>query len=296
MVTDDDEPPPLAPPPKPARLVDPPPPLDDGPRAKPRAPAAAPARASGSMGLKKGFLTSGGASKPRARPAAAAKPELEMIRPANPQPAGASRLDAKLAGLRLDEVQKSLQGASEKLASDTTWVTDGLLSKMQSDPILAQGLTNPRFSAVMAEMQTDPQGAMERHKGDGELQAFMLRFMQLMASHFTDLAPQQQHSGSQPGTTQQRNGGGEIRVTDSEVAAIAPALSAEDRAAEALAHKALSDPQLRAVLEDPDVQRVLQHVQARNMAPVEGLIRRPDMVTKLQRLAKAGLLQMSWAP
>ncbi|KAG8465386.1 hypothetical protein KFE25_002693 [Diacronema lutheri] len=294
---DADEPPPLEPPPR-ARVVDPPPPLDGEP-ARGAARAASTARAhapapkggaggAGSMGLKKGFL-SAGAPKPRAAAAAATlaasakREEPEVIRPAQGLPSGA------LAGLRIDEVQDALKGAGAKLASNTEWVTDDLLAKMQADPILRQGLTNPRFQAVIAELQTDPQSAMARHAADGELQMFIMRFMQLMASHLSALAPAQRGGGDGG-----RAAGVVTRPADT-AAEITPALSAEDRAAEELARKALADPQLRAVLEDADVQRVLQHVQARNVAPVEALMRRPDMVAKLQRLAGAGLLQMNWA-
>ncbi|KAJ1632209.1 hypothetical protein T492DRAFT_990424 [Pavlovales sp. CCMP2436] len=213
---------------------------------------------------------------------------METIRPANPLPSDGSPLDARLAGLRLDEVQSALKGASAKLSSSTEWITESLVGQMQADPILRQGLTNPRFSAVMTELQTDPQGAMARHQGDGELQMFILRFMQLMASHMSSL-------GAAQGGAAQGSGGGGVRVRDdASTAAITPSLSAANRAAEELANKALANPELRAVLEDPEVQRVLQHVQARDVASVEQLMRRPDMVTKLQKLAGAGLLQMSW--
>lgn len=243
------------------------------------------------MGLKKGFLSAGPA-KPRAsavRKAAQqpARPaEMEMIKPSNPASATGGQLDARLAGLRIDEVQDALKGAGAKLAKDQSWVTDDLLAQMQADPLLRQGLTNPRFQSVISELQTDPQGTMKRHAGDGELQMFIMRFMQLMAAHFSALAPG-------PGSA--RGGTAPVATRATEAAAITPALSAADREAEELAQKALADPQLRAVLEDADVQRVLRHVQERNVKPVEGLMRRPDMVTKLQHLARAGLLKVSWA-
>lgn len=288
---DDEEPPPLEPP-RPGRAVDPPPPLE-GEAARVVKPvagaagAAASGASNGTMGLKKGFL-SAGREKPRAaaaRKAAQVVPpaEMEVIRPSNPAPGGKSGVDARLAGLRIDEVQDALKGAGAKLAADTSWVTEDLLAQMQADPLLRQGLTNPRFQAVITELQTDPQGAMKRHAGDGELQMFIMRFMKLMAAHFSSLAPA---SG---------NAAAGVATRAAEPAAITPALSAADRAAEDLAKKALADPELRAVLEDADVQRVLQHVQSRNVAPVEQLMRRPEMMVKLQKLARAGLLQMSWA-
>lgn len=302
MSDDDDQPPPLEPA-RPQRAVDPPPPLEGevarardpaGGGAAAARPAAAPrggAGGAGAMGLKKGFL-SAGPSKPRRAAPAAQPAELEVLRARNPAPAGAGQLDARLAGLRIGEVQDALKGAGEQLAADKSWVTEGLLAQMQTDPVLRQGLGNPRFQGVIAELQANPQGVMERHKGDGELQAFILRFMQLMAAHLSALPP-----GGKSGPPPGGKGGPPLGVATraAEPAALAPALSPQERASEELAQKALADPQLRKVLEDPDVQRVLQAVQGRDVAPVEQLMRRPDMVAKLQKLAGAGLLQMSWA-
>jgi hypothetical protein len=287
--SDDDEPPPPLEPPKPERVFDPPPPLDDEPPVRAAAGVTAavkPKGGDGLTGLKKGFLSGGGSSKPKAKRAPAA-PEIPMLRPTDPAVAGRTPLEARLGGLRLSEVQDNLRESASK-GQGGGWVTENLLAQMAADPVLAKGLTDPSLQAVMSDMQTDPKGAMARHGTNPAVAEFILRFMRLMASHCGQLGAVQQPQ-QQP-----------VRIhAEAEPALMRPAQpslpAGEDAASVELANRALADPALRAILEDADVQAVLKAVQEQNMRPVERLMHRPDMVAKLRVLASAGLVQMSWS-
>ena len=101
--------------------------------------------------------------------------------------------------------------------------------------------------------------------------------MKLMGEHFSGLADaQEKEKASAPPPPK------------------AP-LTAEERKAQQAAEAAQKDPEVMAILADPEVQKVLSGLQmGRGTEVDQKLAQRPDLVMKLKRLAHAGLINMEW--
>ena len=277
----DDEPPPLvtaapgasAAPPPVAVAAD----ATKATKAATAAPAAAksappPKPAAESGGLKKGFLNGGGSTKKKAPPRKPAA-DVPLVKPQS----------SKDAAMRLPEVQAAMSGEGSAAAglagggAKDGWVTPELMQKIMASPILRKAFTDPRCAAAMEQLQKDPAGAMRTHGDNAEMREFLQAFMKLMGEHFSGLADaQEKEKASAPPPPK------------------AP-LTAEERKAQQAAEAAQKDPEVMAILADPEVQKVLSGLQmGRGTEVDQKLAQRADLVMKLKRLAHAGLINMEW--
>lgn len=134
-------------------------------------------------GMRKGFL-SGGLSAPRKK---AVKKEKITELKANPQ--------AKIDGLKLDEVQAKMSEANQFLSDNSNeWLNEDFLKKIQSNNKINNKLNNPQFMAAFAEFQTNPQAAARKYGDNPEMKEFIQEFSGLMGNHFTNLADKQSSS------------------------------------------------------------------------------------------------------
>jgi hypothetical protein len=60
------------------------------------------------------------------------------------------------------------------------WVTDDLLSKVQSNELLIKRLSDPRFVEAIGEFQKNPERAKEKYKGNVEVLQFFTEFCGLL--------------------------------------------------------------------------------------------------------------------
>lgn len=183
---------------------------------------------------------------------------------------------AKAKSLQLPEVQQTLQAEQAEAAKlggggkSASWMTPELLQKIAAKPILRKAFTDPRCQAAMAEMQTDPQAAMRKYADVAEMREFLQAYMKLMGEHFSQLAEKQ----------------------EAERAAAAPPATPEERKAQEAAQKAMADPEVRAIVQEPAVQKLLENMQ--RGVPFEVDKTDPALVRKLKKLSDAGLLKMEW--
>jgi len=135
----------------------------------------------GYAGMRKGFLSSG-LSNPRKR---GQRKEIKITEvKSNPQ--------AKLDGLKLDEVQAKMTEANQFLSENSNeWLSDDLLKRIQSNNKINNKLNNPQFMAAFAEFQTNPQAAARKYGDNAEMKEFIQEFSGMMGNHFTNLAEKQ---------------------------------------------------------------------------------------------------------
>eukprot|EP00049_Salpingoeca_infusionum_P023238 m.11054 g.11054 ORF g.11054 m.11054 type:complete len:308 (+) comp5663_c0_seq1:1663-2586(+) len=158
-------------------------------------------QSSGFGGFKAGFLLSG-ADKPKAKPKlkttsssngssgtkskatssstskALVKPEIETIRPKNPQ----------MQPGTLPEVQEAMQSAQSFMEqTKDQWLNADLLAKFASSPVLAKGLADPEFVQALGEFQTNPSAAKAKYSSNPRVTEFFMEYFRVMGDHFTKM-------------------------------------------------------------------------------------------------------------
>ena len=191
---------------------------------------------------------------------------------------------AKAKSLQLPEVQSTLEAEKAEAAKlggggKNSWMTPELLQKIAANPLLRKGFGDPRCQAAMAEMQTDPQAAMRKYGDQPEMRNFLQQFMKLMGEHFTALADKQDEEKARTGPA----------LTAEEV------LTPEQKKAQEVAQRAMSDPEVRAIVAEPKIQELLATMQSGQPFELERAMRTdPEVVKKLKKLKEAGLINMEW--
>lgn len=67
------------------------------------------------------------------------------------------------------------------------WITEDLLKKIESNPSLAKLLMDPKFTAALSHVQTDPMKAMALLESHPEMQKALQDFSGILGEHFTIL-------------------------------------------------------------------------------------------------------------
>ena len=242
------------------------PPVPSG--AAPSRPTPAPgANLKPNNGLKKGFLSGG--------PARKQKPSSDEA-----VPTVRANAAAKAKSLELPELAQAAQAEAAKVGGGggNSWMTPELLQKIASKPLLRKAFTDPRYQAAMTEMQTNPQAAMQKYADVPEMREFLQSFMALMGEHFGALADKQEE---------------EKRASE----AAQPVLTPEQQKAQDVAQRAMADPEVREIIADPRIQKLLQDMQSGRPFELDAAARSdPDVVRKLRKLSAAGLIGMEWKP
>ena len=130
--------------------------------------------------------------------------------------------------LQLDEVQRAMKAANAK---QSEWMNDDFMSRFSKNPRLMKGFQDPRCQKAMEEMQSDPKGASAKYANDPEIKEFLREFMGLMGDQFGNLADEQDKKEK------------------------------EKIAAKAAAAGPMADPQVQAIMSDPEFMPILQQCQ-----------------------------------
>lgn len=188
-------------------------------------------------GMKKGFLFgNAGSSKPKidntkaktnTKVKAMSSGEGDIIKP-------------KDSGdpLVLADVQNAMKQNGD-LFSNKEWLTEDLLSNVESNEKLFKQLSDPKIARAVDMMQKDPKSAMEYYKNDMEVQLFFKEFYKVLGSHFTKLGDKSESTGattsvSSPQITEALGSGDEKAMKD-----------------------ILSNPEIREILSRPDIQQLI---------------------------------------
>ena len=67
------------------------------------------------------------------------------------------------------------------------WITEDLLKKIEGNPSLAKLLMDPKFTAALAQVQTDPMKAMAMLSSNPEMQKALQEFSGILGEHFSAL-------------------------------------------------------------------------------------------------------------
>ncbi|CAN0270663.1 unnamed protein product, partial [Ectocarpus fasciculatus] len=170
------------------------------------------------------------------------------------------------------------------------WLTPELLQKISEKPRLAAMLTDPRFSKAMQLMPTSPKDALGMFESSAEARESFTELMSLLSKHFTAMGEAADDKAAAEEADRKRVADGPLaqealrRAAEGVGAAATPATAEETATVE----KVLQQPELRELLMDPGMQRVLQ--ECGNPQELARYMRHPDFGPKLQLMAKAGLI------
>ncbi|CAI9736828.1 Hypothetical predicted protein [Octopus vulgaris] len=199
------------------------------------------------------------------------------------------------------ELHEELENIREKqtLLNSTEWVTDALLTRLQSNPNLIGRLSDPTFIEAITDFQKNPQSAMAKYQGDKDLQASMQEFCSILGDHLLKL-------DKKDGTHKPCNLAAATPLQD----VAAPSSSSSTSSGEAASSSAslnhlssaymdnehrmqdlLTDPEIREALVDKKVQEVIA-MQSQNPERAQSMLHQGDaeLRKKVRKLVDAGLL------
>lgn len=201
------------------------------------------------------------------------------------------------AGLLLPEVQEAMKhsaadhlGGTGGIGGGQDWLTPELLEKIAEKPRLAAMLTDPRFSKAMQLMSTSPQDALAMFASSSEARESFTELMSLLSKHFTAMGEAADKKATAEEADRKRVADGPLaqealRRAEAGVGVAATPATTEEAAT---VEKVLQQPELRELLMDPDMQRVLQ--ECGDPQVLARYMRHPDFGPKLQLMARAGLI------
>lgn len=173
----------------------------------------------------------------------------------------------------------------------TEWLTPELLDKISQRPRLAAMLMNPRFAQAMQLMSTSPQEAKALFASSPEAQETFSQLSTLLAEHFTTMGKAADARAAAADADRRKVADGPLAQEALRKAAAGVGIAATTKpspAEKADVERVLEQPELRELLMDPGMQRVLQECeQPSNLAQY---MRHPEFGPKLQLMARAGLV------
>uniref|UniRef100_A0A7R9U615 STI1 domain-containing protein n=1 Tax=Pinguiococcus pyrenoidosus TaxID=172671 RepID=A0A7R9U615_9STRA len=205
--------------------------------------------------------------------------------------------------LRLPEVQAAMKESMAPLQaklSEGSWLTPELMQKIQESPRLMAAMSNPAFGALLGRMQSNPSQVLKELKDSPETQELLKEFMVLMGKHFEALGAEDD-AKSEAKQEEQR------QVEQAARGPLAKKILEEEEAKKkagsgsTLDHLSdrerkevddhLQNPEVRQLLMDEDVQRVLVEAST-NPAAFHRAMQSPDIARKIRRMAHLGLVQI----
>eukprot|EP00053_Salpingoeca_punica_P009857 m.88646 g.88646 ORF g.88646 m.88646 type:complete len:329 (-) comp15198_c1_seq1:2173-3159(-) len=177
----------------------------------------------------------------------------------------------------LPEIRDQIKEAMEGLAAsgmptgaNNGWLTPDLVKKLASRPALVSGMANPRIAAALQEFQANQKSAMQKYKGDKEVEEFFRQYFEVVGEHFNQLADAQ----------------------DKQRAEEKAKAEAEERERQET-QRVLSNPEVVAALQHKGVQALLATLRSNPSANVAPLLRSTEMQHHVAVLQRAGLLAVA---
>ncbi|CAM9308527.1 unnamed protein product [Laminaria digitata] len=217
----------------------------------------------------------------------------------------ANNLDAtkKKNSLVLPEVQAAMESSTNPLGGGAAaggggggaggWLTPELLDKISKKPRLAAMLNDPRFSKAMQVMATSPKDALGMFASNPEARDTFAELTALLADHFKGMGVAADKRAEEEEADRKRVADGPLAQEAIRKAAEGVGVGASPATGEEKARvdSVLQQPELRELLMDPGMQRVLQ--ECGEPSSLARYMRHPEFGPKLQLMARAGLVSFS---
>lgn len=209
---------------------------------------------------------------------------------------------ASKSGLVFPEVQDAMKSSTGSLGGgggrgggigsmgSEEWLTPELLNAISEKPHLAAMLADPRFAKAVQLMSTSPKDAHAMFASSPKARDSFTELMGLLAGHFTGMGEAADKQAADEKTYRERVTEGplaqEALKRASEGVGVAASPPTREEAADV--ERVLQAPELRELLMDPGMQRVLQ--ECSDPATLARYMWHPEYGPKLQLMARAGLV------
>eukprot|EP00347_Sterkiella_histriomuscorum_P016908 403351390 len=161
--------------------------------------------------------------------------------------------------LKFQEVQDAMTSTLEKKKDE--WMNPEFFQKLSQNPILLKAFTNPQYMAAMSEFGKNPQETMQKYGGNPEFRTILEEFSKMMGQHFEDLGDKKQKEE-------------EEKIQNDPVMQIIN-----------------NDEQVKTILADPKVKKVLDHLRFNGALDLHEIMRKdPELGMKMQYLIQRGVL------
>jgi hypothetical protein len=210
------------------------------------------------------------------------------------------------------------QAMASDLASNTEWATPDLLQTLAKHPKLAAGMSNPKFTAALKQMQSNPKETLKKVQQDEpETLELINEFCSVVGEHFCRLGEEQEkmtgsaknngsasmadekvremgvlekeammkHKSAMNQETKDRSSQRNTTVAGNDTSQNA---AASDEQVASI----LSNDELRSVLLDTKMQQIMQECSTQ-CGKLQYYMRHEEYGPKLRRLIEVGLLRVS---
>jgi len=260
-------------------------------------------------GFKKGFLGGNGEPK-KTKPTGSggsSAPSASIPTISASSSASASASSGKK--MVIEEVQRAMQEAESPIVRQLQqgeWITPDVMKVFASNPVISKGLQSQKCVKAMELMQTDPKRAKEMFQHDAEVDLFLREFGAVMSAHFECLAAAQaaQNAEAQAKAReeelgplaaaaikkeeQQQMNRSKSKISPLPAESPSTSMKKKGESEEERVHRILQDPELKALLMDPQMQRVLQDCSSPESFSRH--MQNPDTARKITMMMQAGLL------
>lgn len=196
--------------------------------------------------------------------------------------------------LHMQEVQDAMNGNKGWANfANKDWSSPELLDRISKNPILLAGMQNPKFTAALEALKSNPKEAMKKFKDHKDVTEFLNEFCSVLGDHFTKL-----------GETQEQN----VNVTETDVGPMAYSAIQKENERKAKGEQSLGegmtreeqeqidsimkDKDLTEILMDVDMQRVMQECST-IPGKMQMYMQHEEYGKKLRKLIQAGLLRFA---
>jgi len=227
----------------------------------------------------------------------------EMVKSKSPIIPTIKKNDSKTDSKVFAEVQDAMKRNPLEGMKQEKWANESLMQTIAKNPRLALGLSNPRFSAAIQELQTNPKLAMEKYKNDKPVFDFLNEFCGVMGEHFAKLGEEQEKDEEKKKAEKKAT----KSVEDDLIGPLAAAALEKDeerrkaggvgwdeqptsKEEQAKVDKIIQDQELSTLLMDPAFQRVIQECGI--PGKMQMYMNDPKVGPKLRKLIDSGLLKV----
>lgn len=195
----------------------------------------------------------------------------------------------------LNEVQEAMKlkdesnNATLNSLKNGNWVTPDLNNLFATNEIIARGLSKPKCLAALQLMQTNPREAEKQFKGDPEVDEFMNELSKTMASHFGNLAEKQQKKEKTIPSAPPVQDIGPLHaqvIANKKTGSVN--MQSYDPKEEERVKDIVNDPELSAMLLDPDLQQIL--IECGDPRKFQCHMQNPETARKIKKLYQSGLV------